>query len=511
MTKLFNALLLLCGLVLVTHLFFTVAAERETGSRWAVTAEGQAGMKFLALNLQQPYVNGGSPVNSALVLNLTDAEEPPTTDSRLSDVFFDFTGQGRAVKTGWIGFGAGFLVADRDGDGRVDDGLALFGNHTLGGDPLAETGFAALAREDTNHDGIIDARDDIWPHLRVWPDLYTDGHFLRGRLETLESLGITALELTHQQVDRPLRSGNHLGAVGVWRRADGTRGQLDEVYFQEQPDQRQFAAGPTPASADEPAIAGSGLVRDFHEAAARTPALAELRARFLQAPTRAERHLILDDLLTAWAGTGGLSSTLAERVRGRYTLLDDGLDADRRGQQERRLHVLESFAGRYLYLLPDELGPGQDLAPAIRLSGANQRHLTVAYPDGQWARLDQVYDRLAGRIYNELLRTSPRADFWRAWAEEPAGAQHTFDQLLATDPDHYLTELLETRIALIDEIPRDSALDRYLDEKIQTLSPSGEQRQLYVSLQAARSAAEESQARRAAQAARFIWGAARQR
>lgn len=514
MTKLFNALLLLCGLILALHLSLTVITERQANPnfRWGTTPEGQAGFRALALNIQQPYVDGGDPVNSALVLNFTDLDAPPTTDSRLSDVFFDFTGQGRAVRTGWIGFGSGFLVADRDGDGQVNDGRKFFGNHTLGGDPLNETGFAALAREDTNHDGLIDAQDDIWPRLRVWRDLYTDGHFRRGPLVTLESLGITALELKPQEVDRSLRGFNFLRFSGAFLKADGTRGQLAEVYFQEQPSQRRFTANPTSAAADKSNIAGSGLVRDLPEAAAQSPALAKLRTHFFYASTRAERRRILDDLLTAWADQSGLAPTLAERSEGRYTLLDDGLGEENRAERERRLHVLEAFSGRYFYLLPDELGPGQDLSPAIHLSGANQRDLTIVYPDQQWNRIDQTYDRLSDQVYNELLKSKLQGDeFWSAdlWRDHPEVARGFFDHLLKIDPAGNLTYLLESRTALAEERPSDAALDQYIEEKIQTPDLTAEQRALYEKMKAAQILAEADQAHRAAQVARFKWGAAR--
>jgi hypothetical protein len=92
-------------------------------------------------------------------------------------ILFDHDGDGIKTATGWIKPDDGFLVLDRNGNGTIDDGTELFGDST----PLfdadgqvigkAEDGFAALAQEDTNGDGVVNAQDANFNDLRIWRDL----------------------------------------------------------------------------------------------------------------------------------------------------------------------------------------------------------------------------------------------------------------------------------------------------------------------------------------------------
>jgi len=56
-------------------------------------------------------------------------------------------------------------------------------------------GFAALASEDKNGDGVIDKNDPIWSKLRVWVDANHDGKTDVGELQTLDELGITQINV----------------------------------------------------------------------------------------------------------------------------------------------------------------------------------------------------------------------------------------------------------------------------------------------------------------------------
>jgi len=47
------------------------------------------------------------------------------------EIYFDHDGNCFAKNTGWIGQDDGLLVRDIDGNGKIDNGSELFGNHTL--------------------------------------------------------------------------------------------------------------------------------------------------------------------------------------------------------------------------------------------------------------------------------------------------------------------------------------------------------------------------------------------
>jgi len=71
----------------------------------------------------------------------------------------------------------------------INNGTELFGDSTpLGTGGNAADGFAALAQEDSNHDGVVNAQDANWAHLRVWKDADSDGVTNEGELHTLESV-----------------------------------------------------------------------------------------------------------------------------------------------------------------------------------------------------------------------------------------------------------------------------------------------------------------------------------
>jgi hypothetical protein len=63
-----------------------------------------------------------------------------------NNVYFDLDANGFAELTRWINGSDGLLVMDRNGNGLIDDGSELFGDHTVKSDgSLAAGGFDSLA------------------------------------------------------------------------------------------------------------------------------------------------------------------------------------------------------------------------------------------------------------------------------------------------------------------------------------------------------------------------------
>jgi hypothetical protein len=135
--------------------------------------------------------------------DLTDAKD---------GVWFDFWGNGEKVRMSWTARNStnAFLVLDRNGNGKIDDGAELFGNLTpqpqcAGG----RNGWNALTVFDSNGDGIIDAKDEIWSRLRLWQDLNHNGISEPNELHTLPELGVTGLSLTYVYTPFIDRWGNN--------------------------------------------------------------------------------------------------------------------------------------------------------------------------------------------------------------------------------------------------------------------------------------------------------------
>jgi hypothetical protein len=77
---------------------------------------------------------------SPLVLDVDD--NGFSTNSKQDGVYFDLDNNGFAEKTAWTS-GDAFLTYDLNGNGKIDNGGELFGNHTLVGEEKAADGFAA--------------------------------------------------------------------------------------------------------------------------------------------------------------------------------------------------------------------------------------------------------------------------------------------------------------------------------------------------------------------------------
>ena len=123
-----------------------------------------------------------------LILDLDRDGKVSTTPGKR---YFDLDANGVAERVSWAASGDGFLVMDRDGDGKITSGRELFGDHTVMSDGrMATNGFQALADLDSNKDGKIDASDEAFGRLRVWSDKDGNGKFEDHELSTLEEPGI---------------------------------------------------------------------------------------------------------------------------------------------------------------------------------------------------------------------------------------------------------------------------------------------------------------------------------
>jgi hypothetical protein len=146
-------------------------------------------------------------------------------------VHFDVAGTGQASRFGWVGGADGLLARDLDGNGSIDNGRELFGAGTqLADGQRAGNGFVALAAEDTNHDGVVNASDANFGQLQVWVDANHDGKTDAGELKGLVELGITGLNLAPETSDR-VDNGNAVGLVSSYTTADGQSHEMADVWF----------------------------------------------------------------------------------------------------------------------------------------------------------------------------------------------------------------------------------------------------------------------------------------
>lgn len=162
------------------------------------------------------------------------------------EVLFDLTNCGTPQLVGWTkpDVREGFLVLDRDGNGKITSGAEMFGNHTpfpgASTEFVAVNGFQALAAYDEarnggDRDGWITSADQVFSSLRVWLDDNHNGVSEANEMKTLAELGIVAISLSARESPKRDRFGNEMRYVASFllRTASGevvTRRAVD-VYF----------------------------------------------------------------------------------------------------------------------------------------------------------------------------------------------------------------------------------------------------------------------------------------
>jgi len=142
-----------------------------------------------------------------------------------STAHFDLNGDGVAEWTAWVnGADDAILAIDRNSNGSIDNINEVFGGRNM-------DGFTELAMlEDTNDDGVVDANDANWSQLRLWLDANHDGVTDEGELHSLDSFGITAINLGTTDVS--IQYGDaYINKTGTVTLDDGSTLNAGSVFY----------------------------------------------------------------------------------------------------------------------------------------------------------------------------------------------------------------------------------------------------------------------------------------
>ncbi len=138
---------------------------------------------------------------------------------------FDINADGIMDSTAWVKGNTAMLVYDKNGNNKIDNGSELFGDQNG-----AKDGFKELAKYDSNNDGKIDSKDSIYKNLKLYRDLNGDGKMSANEFNTLQEMGIKALNLECDEADDDV-NGNSIVLRGSFEREDGTKGEMADAIF----------------------------------------------------------------------------------------------------------------------------------------------------------------------------------------------------------------------------------------------------------------------------------------
>ena len=185
------------------------------------TCDGRTIAFNYALDLQREYSSQKISTESGTV-RLQDplilSFEGNSCELTQERVAFDLNSDGVCEQIPGLGASSGFLVFDRNGNGKADNGSELFG--VASGD-----GFSDLRELDSDRNGWIDEADSAWNQLAIWSgDKFT----------SLAERGVGALYAS--AVDAPFSlktAGNELlgqiRSAGLYLSEAGEVGQLQQV------------------------------------------------------------------------------------------------------------------------------------------------------------------------------------------------------------------------------------------------------------------------------------------
>ena len=222
---------------------------------------------------------------------------------------FDLDASGFKERVGWINAKDGFLARDLNGNGKIDSGRELFGEHTLlKNGKLATNGFEALSDLDSNGDGIVDTKDAMFSSLKVWKDADGDGVTDDGELLGLDELGITGINIWHEVNDKLDKNHNTETGLGSFNKRDGSKGLLKQYLLS------RDTINSIPTEEDEedygdkinaaPNLRGMGNVYSLHRAmgADKSDELYDLVMAFGAEKDIQNRYKLLDKILAKWTG-----------------------------------------------------------------------------------------------------------------------------------------------------------------------------------------------------------------
>lgn len=215
------------GLIYTRDEYYSESEAMSFTSAGNVTTSDGRSIRFdLSLNLSRSFVQeskltvkAGDALVDPLVINFNQPSAALTTTKYEFDLDLD----GKNDQISFAKSGSGFLVYDKNEDGRINDGSELFG-------PQSGDGFLELARYDTDGNQWIDENDPIFDKLQIW----TKDENGQDQLFAIGRKGIGAIYLGNVSSRFSLNDNNNdtLGQIrqtGIFLREDGSAGTIQHI------------------------------------------------------------------------------------------------------------------------------------------------------------------------------------------------------------------------------------------------------------------------------------------
>ena len=159
---------------------------------------------------------GSAALVDPLIINLDGNLEDVLSDSKFS---FDLNVDGEDEKISLLKPGNGFLVFDKNHNGKVDNGSELFGAKT-------GYGFKELKQFDEDKNNWIDENDSVFNNLKLWIRNQNED-----RLLDLKNIGIGAIYLNNELTPFTFDNKGKLQKSSIYLKESGDVGVISKVDF----------------------------------------------------------------------------------------------------------------------------------------------------------------------------------------------------------------------------------------------------------------------------------------
>ena len=346
---------------------------------------------------------------SPLVIDLSSSHTGVTLttfNASTTTTFFDIEGTGFATQTAWVSGDTGLLARDLNSNGKIDGVSELFGSQTV-------DGFAKLAVLDSNGDLKIDHNDSAWSSLVVWVDANHDAVTQSGELHSLDSLGITSIDLAGVAASTSTIGGNPISHTSTVTFTGGATAAIDDAWFLHDTANSYYAGDYTLNSETLflPDLRGFGQLPDLHIAMSQNSDLLSAMGDFASGFTNADfadnasLDATITNILYQWAGV-------------------DGVDPSSRGPNidARQLEFLEKFFGQDF----QQTGWNNDPNPAPQAAALLDHSWHMVFEDLKADLLLQVGEQ---DLFNGNASYNP----WTGAIEGTLALDHTAVTHLADD------------------------------------------------------------------------------